>query len=234
MPWQSGKDPMTTIVWTSLLALWAALFQSYPPPFPRDNAVKVVENDRIIVWDVTWPKGRPTPMHNHDYDIAVVTIAPGAIKTTNPDGSSQEGAPAKIGDILYQKRGVVHQEEGISDSTRRGIVVEFKDVKVSPLPLKPGLPPAFPRENVKKLLENDRVIFWEYEWKPGSPVPTHHHIRQAVGIFLAAGQLKSVTPEGMEEINDVALGTVRAAAPGRIHTEEAVKGSPRAVMIELK
>jgi hypothetical protein len=139
-----------------------------------------------------------------------------------------------LGDILFQKRGVIHREEGITDSPRRGIVVELKDARVSPLPLKTGVPPAFPRENVKKLMENERVTFWEYQWLPGRPVVTHHHIRQAVAVFLAPGQLKSVTPEGMVETNDVALGTVRVEAPGRIHTEEAVKGSPRAIIIELK
>jgi quercetin dioxygenase-like cupin family protein len=225
---------MTSIVWTTVLALWAATAQSYPPPFPRENAAKVLENDRMVVWDVTWPKGKATAMHQHTSDVAVVFIAPGATKTTTLDGASNQNAPVKVGDILFQNRGVIHREEGTTDSPRRGIVVELKDMKVAPLPLKPGVPPAFPRENVKKLMENERVTFWEYQWVPGGPVSTHHHIRQAVAVFLAPGQMKSVTPEGMVETNDVALGTVRAAAPGQIHTEEAVKGSPRAVIIELK
>lgn len=25
-----------------------------PPPFPRDGATKLLENDRVVVWDVAW------------------------------------------------------------------------------------------------------------------------------------------------------------------------------------
>jgi hypothetical protein len=208
---------MTSILWTSLLALWAGLFQANSSPIPTDKTTKVVENDRMVVWDVSW-SGKPLTIPKHDLDMAIVYLAP----------------PAKVGSVLYINKGVSRQEDGPTDSARRAILVMLKDVKVPPLPLKSGLPPAFPRENGKKLQENDRVTFWEYEWRPGKPMPMHHHIRQAVAVFLSEGQLRSVTPEGMVELSDTALGTVRAAAPGRIHTEEAVKGSPRAVIVELK
>jgi hypothetical protein len=42
--------------------------QSYPPAFPRTNATKLMETDRIVVWDIVWPKGQPTPMHQHVHD----------------------------------------------------------------------------------------------------------------------------------------------------------------------
>ena len=51
------------------------------------------------------------------------------------------------------------------------------------------------------------------------------------GLFQAN---PSPIPTDTVELSDTALGTVRAAAPGRIHTEEAVKGAPRAVIVELK
>ena len=208
---------MTSIIWTSLLAVWAGLSQAHPSPIPTDKTTKVVENDRMVVWDVSW-SGKPLTIPTHDLDMAIVYLAP----------------PAKAGSVLYINKGVSRQEDGPTDSARRAILVMLKDVKVPPLSLQPGLPPAFPRENGKKVQENDRVTFWEYEWRPGKPVPMHHHIRQAVAVFLSDGQLRSVTPEGMVELSDTTLGTVRAAAPGRIHTEEAVKGSPRAVIVELK
>jgi quercetin dioxygenase-like cupin family protein len=208
--------------------------QSYPPPFPRENAKKVVENERLVVWDVTWPKGKPTPMHQHSADLAAVFVAPGVVKVITPDGDSQIGAPTEFGDILFLSKGVIHQEEGVSDSPRRGILVELKDVNVPPLPPKPGIPLSYPREGGKKLDENSRVTFWEYRWMPGRPVPMHFHNKTAVTVFLEPGQMKSVTPNGMVETYDVAVGTVRVANPGRIHTEEAVKGSPRAIAIELK
>ena len=34
--------------------------QDLPPPFPRTNATKLLETDRIIVWDIVWPEDQPT------------------------------------------------------------------------------------------------------------------------------------------------------------------------------
>jgi hypothetical protein len=34
-----------------------ALAQKYVPPFPRDGAKQVLDNDMISVWYVTWEKG---------------------------------------------------------------------------------------------------------------------------------------------------------------------------------
>ena len=42
--------------------------QTLPPPFPRTNATKLFDNDRINVWDIVWPKGQPTALHRHVYD----------------------------------------------------------------------------------------------------------------------------------------------------------------------
>jgi hypothetical protein len=38
-----------------------------PPPFPRAGAKQLLDNDRVTVWDVVWPKGQPTPLHRHPF-----------------------------------------------------------------------------------------------------------------------------------------------------------------------
>src|ERR1019366_9648566 len=55
-----------------------ALAQSYPAPYPRENASRVFENGRVTVWEVTWPKGQPTVMHEHPFDQLSVTLAGGS------------------------------------------------------------------------------------------------------------------------------------------------------------
>src|SRR5687768_8190170 len=35
----------------------------FGPAFPRPRVKKLVENDRIAVWDYTWVQGQPTPNH---------------------------------------------------------------------------------------------------------------------------------------------------------------------------
>lgn len=42
--------------------------QVYPPAFPRQNATKLLETDGIVVWDIVWPKGQPSPLHRHVFD----------------------------------------------------------------------------------------------------------------------------------------------------------------------
>src|SRR5687767_9992872 len=64
--------------------------QELPPPFPRDDAKLIVENDRVRVWDVKWPKGKPTAMHRHPYDLIGTFLVGSAIKVTMPDGTSRE------------------------------------------------------------------------------------------------------------------------------------------------
>ena len=49
----------------SLFVAAPTFAQSYAPSFPRDGAKKALDNDVMTVWDVTWEKGRPTPMQEH-------------------------------------------------------------------------------------------------------------------------------------------------------------------------
>ncbi len=45
----------------------------YPLAFPRPGSKKILENDRVIVWDYTWTPDVATPMHFHDKDVVVVS-----------------------------------------------------------------------------------------------------------------------------------------------------------------
>jgi hypothetical protein len=58
----------------------------YPLAFPRRGAKKLLENDKVIVWDNVWHAGKPTPMHFHDKDALVVYEAAGALRSTAADG----------------------------------------------------------------------------------------------------------------------------------------------------
>ena len=51
-----------------LVVTVTSMAQELPPPFPRTNATKLFENDRINVWDIVWPRGQPTALHRHIYD----------------------------------------------------------------------------------------------------------------------------------------------------------------------
>jgi predicted metal-dependent enzyme (double-stranded beta helix superfamily) len=59
-----------------------------PLAFPREGAVKRLENDRVAIWEYLWTK-TPSPMHFHDKDVVVVVMEGGEIESTTPDGKSR-------------------------------------------------------------------------------------------------------------------------------------------------
>ena len=215
-----------------LLLPAVAAAQTYPPPFPRKDAVQLIENDRVEIWDVTWPKGQPTAMHEHPYDQISITLTPGTIKVTRPDGNSSVGQ-SKLPSATFVRKGTVHAEEGMSDIPQHKIMVELKPSTSTAAIPAAGPPDAFPREGAVKLLDNDRAVVWDFTWKPGQPTPRHLDYLDSVTIFLEGGTLRSVasqTSEAVRKAGDV----VYSPAGTEAHTEEAVSGSPRAIVVELK
>jgi quercetin dioxygenase-like cupin family protein len=208
--------------------------QNYPPPFPRDGVVKVAENDRVIVWDLHWKKGVPTPMHAHTLDVVAVFLEGVTTKTVAVDGTTRIGNPMRKGDALFQPRGVIHTEEATTDGGRV-IGVELKDAPpLPPLANRPNLPPGFPRDGAARLIDNARVTVWDFTWIPGRPVPMHFHDKDTVVVFIDPGKIRSTDAEGRTTVADRKFGDVSLNARNRAHTEETIEGSPRAIVVELK
>jgi len=207
--------------------------QTYPPAFPRAGATKLLENERVVVWDVTWPKGQPTPLHRHIYDMTGAYVAPGDRIITAVDGSTRP-VTTGAGGIVWQLKGVTHIEQGTSDEPLRAIMIELKQDAPVGTDASPDLPPAFPRDTAKQLLDNERVTVWENTWPVGRSGPVHRHVRDNVVVWMADGKLRS-TPQGAEpRVTEVRKFTVTYSARGNVHQEEAIEGMPRAYVFELK
>jgi hypothetical protein len=116
----------------------------------------------------------------------------------------------------------------------RSMVIQLKDHPVPPLENKSGYPLAFPRPGSKKLIENDRVIVWEYTWTTDVPTPMHFHDKDVVVVFFEDGDLKSTTPDGKSIVNSYKPGMARFSARDRSHYETLVRGKQHAIMTELK
>lgn len=208
--------------------------QTYPPPFPREGATKVLENESVVVWDVTWEKGKATPMHQHPVDVVGVTLVPGTVRVTLPDGSSRESERDSVGAVSSGGKGLTHQEEGTSDVPRRAILIELKGAKKDPIPAPEGVEPAWPREGASKILENDQVIVWDYQFQVGRAIPLHFHDKDTVVVELEPGVTRSIPKDGPPQETTWQGMRARFAPRGRIHREEAVSGSPRAIVVEIK
>ncbi len=99
---------------------------------------------------------------------------------------------------------------------------------------KSGYPDAFPREGIKKLLDNARVTVWDYTWTIGKPTPMHFHAKDVVTIYISTGEIRSTPLKGEPTVNMVTPGDARYNARNRTHTEELIKGMGRAIIVELK
>jgi hypothetical protein len=114
------------------------------------------------------------------------------------------------------------------------IMTELKDTRIPPHRNTTSYPLAFPRPNVRKVLENDRVIVWDYSWAPGVPTPMHFHDKDVVVTYLEDGALRSTEPDGKSAVNPHYFGFTKFNAGDRTHTEELIQGRGRAIIVELK
>lgn len=206
---------------------------SLPPPFPRAGAKQLLDNDRVTVWDVVWPKGQPTPLHRHPYALAGVYLEPGTRVITDADGSKRN-VSNEAGGVTFQLKGLTHIEEGTSDKPLHAIMIELKQDAPIGDDASPDLPPAFPREGAKQLLDNDRVRVWDYAFAPGRVVPLHRHVRDAVAVWIEGGRLRATPRDGAPNESTQVKFTATYSRRGTVHTEEGIEGRPHAYVFELK
>jgi hypothetical protein len=81
----------------------------YPLAFPRPNAKKLLDNNKVVVWDNVWIPGKPTPMHFHDKDALVVYESTGTLQSTSSDGKQVVG-DYTFGQIRFSPRDHTHTE----------------------------------------------------------------------------------------------------------------------------
>jgi hypothetical protein len=223
---------MSKAVLASLLLL-SGLLQQLPSAFPRPGARQLIDNERVAVWDVTWPKGKPTDMFQNKLDLVTIDLENASIRVASTKGKAKS-LSFKVGQASFTFKGDSQMEEGTSDPIRHAIVVELKDVVVQPLAYNSAFPEAFPREGAIKLLNNKRVTVWDYTWTKGVPTPMHFHSKDVVVVYLLSGEVRSSAIDGSITINKVEPGQARFNARNRTHTEELLKGASRAIIVELK
>jgi hypothetical protein len=126
----------------TLALLLFAQAQTYPPPYPRAGTTKIMENDRVVVWDVSWLK-QAYPTHRHVYDYAGIYYTSGDRIIVSEQGV-RSPTSSVAWDTFFLPRGITHSEEGASEQPLRGVFLEFKE----PQPLGTvdarTSPPAFP------------------------------------------------------------------------------------------
>ena len=97
---------------------------AFPDAFPREGAIKLLNNKRVTVWDYTWTKGVPTPMHFHTKDVVVVYFQSGEVRSSAIDGSIAINK-VEPGQARFNARNRTHTEELLKGASR-AIIVELK------------------------------------------------------------------------------------------------------------
>ena len=225
------KYVLVTLLLTCVVGLSAR--QVLPPPFPRTNATKLLDTDRITVWDIVWPKGQPTAMHRHVYDQVGTYYARGGRLITTPDGAAR-AIVTEVGDLSTTRKGTTHIEEGNTDPPLRAVFIELKRDTASGLPAD-GVdgPVPFPDE-AKQILDDDRVTAWDYTWASGPQGFRYRPARETVIVWLGTGKLRVTPRGGAASVSDVKAGTMLHLTRGSNETVEIVGGSPRAILFQLK
>src|SRR5579862_3724033 len=182
---QMSKSKLTLAA-IMILACGAAMIaesdgQEYPHAFPRSGVKKLLENDRVTVWEVNWLKNVPQPIHRHCCDMAGVYLRYGFINVTTPEGKVTPSKPFDVPRPYFQPAGITHKEEAVGgpdDPERLAIMVDLKEPKATGVKTE-AENPAFPREGAKDALDNTRVREWDYTWDSKKPTP-HTFERDAV------------------------------------------------------
>jgi hypothetical protein len=167
--------------WILTAALALLQTTSYPPAYPRPGATKMLENDRVVVWNISWLK-QQYPVHRHRYALAGVYYSAGDRMIISLEGNRRP-VSTKAGDTAFQEAGVTHIEEGTSDEPLRAVFFEMKEPAASGVVDTRTTPPAFPTGGATQFIDNERVTGWVYETST-SGGPIHRHARDAVVIWL--------------------------------------------------
>jgi hypothetical protein len=211
--------------------------QDYPHAFPRTGVTQLFDNARVTVWEVNWIHGVKAPIHRHRYDMAGVYLRYGDITVTTPDGTATSGQKFEVPRPYFQLKNITHREEAMGkpgDPERLAIMVDLKDDAAPPFTPTGTAARAFPRAGAANVLENNRIRMWDYTWTAGAPTTEHAHDTDTIEVFVTGGTIRTRSAAGVAETHDVAFKTARWVPRGRVDREEAVSGSPRAIVIELK
>jgi hypothetical protein len=182
-----------------------------PPAYPRAGATKILDNEAVQVWHIAWLKGQPSPMHRHIYDLLGVYYEPGDRIIISPEGTRRP-VSTRAWDTVFQREGVTHIEEGVSDPPLRAVFVELKRTGAYGADTT-GTAPPFTGEGGTQRVDNERVTLWEFTRPPA--VTPHRHAHDAVVVEFGGPAPKATW---------VARGTVHAgegaASASRVYVYE--------------
>ena len=210
--------------------LWAMVFLAIAC---SANANPLIDNERVMIWDVRLTPGDSSPSTPRDLDAVVLIVEGGNIRTHDEKGHSHL-SERHFGEGRFVPRGTGEIDTLISGGPAHEVLIALKNHPGPPRATSPKYPAAFPRYGAVKLFENRRVILWNYSWTSGRPTPMHIHDRDFVVAFQYDSSQVIVDPSGASHVNQVKAGDILYLQHGLTHSEGTLSERQSAVYMELK
>lgn len=208
--------------------------QGLPHAFPREGAIQVFDNSWGTAWNATWTPHKPTSLHQHTYDFVGVELVDTSFSLSAP-GQQPRTVFSKRGASYFLPKGTTHVEEGLSSNPpRHAVLIDLKDTPSRSYNNSTSYPMAFPMRDAIKVVENQRIIMWDYTWTPGQSTPIYFHDRDSFVMIVDGGELTLSTSDAAPQVISVSPGQVLFNPGGRAYAEHANKGAVRAIIVELK
>ncbi len=204
-----------------------------PHAWPRPGGIKLLENERGTMWNITFEAGFGSRWHKHLYDFFGVDLANSATEIINPDGSMRTVLGLR-GKMFVLPKGVTHMERGLTNPGRNFVVVDLKEV-ASPAYAGGGkLPKGFAGAKAIRVNETPRVLQWDVTWLPGAPERQTFHTMDIFVAIVDGGKLK-ISEVGQEARTlDVKGGEGFFLKGGVARKIESIDGQVHAMVAELK
>lgn len=103
----------------------AAATGGVPGAFPREGAVKLLENALVTVWDYAWKPAQKTPRHSNYLDSVIVFLEGGTVRSISDQGGSEDSARSPDEVVYSPRRADAHTEEAVRGAPR-AIIIELK------------------------------------------------------------------------------------------------------------
>jgi len=169
-------------LFTALLSVFQAE-APLPPAYPRPGTVNLIDNERVLVWDISWLK-QTYPLHRHPYDLVGVYYTDGDRAIVNTQGNRRP-VSTKAWETAFQARGVTHIEEGASEAPLKAVFVEIKADGPGGIAAGASTASLAPSRATQRF-DNERATVWEIV-APVDDTP-HTHARDVVVASFSGGK----------------------------------------------